>query len=346
MTTQLFSTYKTGENRVTGSTIAVLERIGGNTLQFIVQRLLADDRFELVRFENQVVSSDGSKRTSKSGVPDARIAASFDLIFEFKTTRNEIGKSDQLDRHIKSLERSGSPNRRLIVITPDGGVPQPCRELVARHAPFVVWCNFVTLNDAIAAALADRNLLIDERSSYLLRELQNMYIEEGLIDQNDVVIIPAKDAYDEYKKTHAYVCQANRPFRTGLTHLGFYRGQIEREIPAILHIKDGVEFSEQYAKELEISEDEFDKEIASVIRSLRSTRDNGRHKVFLLSSPENQETIILKAPIKNKKLDKNGKLTAWTQFQSYTSKEALKKNPSNTDELDRKSGSAGQAAVA
>ncbi len=335
MTTPLFSTYKTGENRVTGSTLAVFERIGGSTLQLIIRRLLGD-QFELVQFVNQAVSSDGNKKSSKSGVPDARIAASFDLIFEFKTERNAITTTEQLDRHIKTLERSKSLSKRLIIVTPDIDMPLVCRNLIAQHASLIVWRNFVTLNDAIAAALADRSLLIDERSSYLLRELQNLYIEERLLDQNDVVIVPAKDAYDEYRKTNAYVCQVNRSFRAGLTHLGFYRGQIEREIPAILHIRDDVEFSEQYANELDNSEGEFSKEIAAVIRSLMSNRHNSLHKVFLLSSPENSKTITLKAPIKNTKLDKNGRPTAWTQFQGYTSKEALKKNPNNTDELDGK----------
>jgi hypothetical protein len=44
---------------------------------------------------------------------------------------------------------------------------------------------------------------------------------------DDTVIVAARDArheYHEYEVLGAYVCQAHRSFRSGLTHLSFYAG--------------------------------------------------------------------------------------------------------------------------
>jgi hypothetical protein len=48
---------------------------------------------------------------------------------------------------------------------------------------------------------------------FLLRELQALLVDEGLVDTDDVVIAAARIAYYEYLPHTAYICQACRAFR-------------------------------------------------------------------------------------------------------------------------------------
>ena len=53
MTTPLFSTYSQGENRVTATFLAVLERLSWPKMSRIIGALLGDENFRLVTFINQ-----------------------------------------------------------------------------------------------------------------------------------------------------------------------------------------------------------------------------------------------------------------------------------------------------
>lgn len=88
MTTPLFSTYRQGENRVTATFLAVLQRLSLPNIDRILQRLLWEDRetYNLVSFENQV--------RTKESVPDAKIRMGNTIWIETKTARNSV-ESDQ-----------------------------------------------------------------------------------------------------------------------------------------------------------------------------------------------------------------------------------------------------------
>jgi hypothetical protein len=60
----IFSTYSTGENRVTASFLAVLRALSLDRMQRLLGNLMEQSDFELIRFENQ--PSKGAP-----GVPDA-----------------------------------------------------------------------------------------------------------------------------------------------------------------------------------------------------------------------------------------------------------------------------------
>ena len=51
--TSIFSTYSTGENRVTASFLAVLRSLSLDRMQRLIGSLLEQSEFELIRFENQ-----------------------------------------------------------------------------------------------------------------------------------------------------------------------------------------------------------------------------------------------------------------------------------------------------
>jgi len=133
-----------------------------------------------------------------------------------------------------------------------------------------------------------------ERTEFLLRELQALFRANGLLDAADVVVVAAREAYLEYLRTSAYVCQSGRTFTEGLTHLGFYADRaIQPEIARIRHRMDALVFSEERAERLAIGEDPRGDELADLIRTLlaESTRAAGEpYQVFLLSSPTDPDT--------------------------------------------------------
>jgi hypothetical protein len=56
-TTPLFSSYRKGENRVTGSTLAVFERVGLEVLERLLGAAAGGDDLALVKFRNQITDT-------------------------------------------------------------------------------------------------------------------------------------------------------------------------------------------------------------------------------------------------------------------------------------------------
>ncbi len=83
MGNNLFSTYKTGENRVTSSILAVVRSLSLGRIERILGALMEQSAFELVRFQNQ--PSRGAE-----GVPDAEIVGSCRLLVETKMERDAV----------------------------------------------------------------------------------------------------------------------------------------------------------------------------------------------------------------------------------------------------------------
>ncbi len=323
--TPLFSTYRQGENRVTGSVLAVFQRIDSGHVARLLGESVGESELPFVSFTNQAAASRGS-------VPDAEISANFQYLFEVKTTANAVRKS-QLEGHLKHM-KSGRQTQRLFVLTPDAGLPKAIAELKDQR---IAWLNFRSLDNALQELLADRTELLSEREQFLLRELHYLFEHEGLLEHRDTVIIAARIAYPDYFLTHAYVCQPARPFRSGLERLGFYaEGKIQREVPKILHREDNVIFSTEEARTRARRRGRQTKAIGKVIEKLLK---KGRiapgeaHQVFVLTAPEADETMRLSAPITNTKVDKNGKPWAWTMGQGYVAGTALQEAKTTT-ELD------------
>jgi hypothetical protein len=133
----LFSIYRTGENRVTASMMAVFERIDLALVQELLETATGGSgELPAVTFQNQV-ALDGYS------VPDARISARFSWWFETKTVRGayltEGHGRDQLRKHAAAV-LADAPQARLFVLTPDpvrpawfsalDGVDEPARPRV------------------------------------------------------------------------------------------------------------------------------------------------------------------------------------------------------------------------
>ena len=110
MTTPLFSTYSQGENRVTATFLAVLERLSVVNMNRILEGLLGDEEFGLVTFANQPRGVDST--------PDAKIEVGHSVWVETKIVRNAV-RVNQIRNHMKAVKA----DEKLLVLTPDEGKP-------------------------------------------------------------------------------------------------------------------------------------------------------------------------------------------------------------------------------
>ena len=305
----LFSTYRQGENRVTASMLAVFERIDLSLLESLLSAATGESSLAMVTFTNQPPGQGHS-------VPDARISAHFSYWFEVKTARDALG-AHQLSEHLSNLGAEG--DERLFVITPDSDQPHVVAQLDDAR---IVWFNFRSLFDAIEQTAFDPTSGVSEQHRFLLRELQALLVDDGLVDSDDVVVVAARFAYPEYLDRSLYICQAERAFRGGLTHMAFYaNGAIQVHVPRIHYREDLVTFTDGEAKRRATGSD-ADKLIAAAIESdlQFGPREEGKqYQVFLLSAPNAPETVKLANAIVNDTVAESGRPWAWTMSQRYVS---------------------------
>lgn len=302
----IFSTYSTGENRVTASCLAVLRSLSIDRMERLLGAVLEESEFQLIRFENQP-SKYGA------GVPDAIIQSSLRLLIETKTQRNSV-RTSQIVRHLTRLDEANESTLILLVLTPDDACPSALEEIEDDR---VAWASFTALDQAINELLEDPKEVISEREAFLLRELQSMLELEGLTASlNDTVIVAARNAWPEYQQLHAYVCQPKRSFQL-VSRLGFYsKGIIYPLVPKIIATYDDVV----------MEKGTLDGNLGELVNRLitEGFRPEGeRFKVLMLSSPDSQDTLELEKPIPNDKRSKSGKPTAFTMGQRYVPSEML-----------------------
>jgi hypothetical protein len=332
-TNPLFSTYRAGENRVTSSIMAVFERIDLALVRDIMAGAAgAGDELRAVTFENQVVST--------ASVPDGRISGRFTWWIETKTARGGYGSEghdrQQLREHASLLVND--PDATLFVLTPDpvrpiwfdNFDPAVAEEVRSR----IIWVSFRQIGLAIEEIRDDPVRLLSEQTRFLLAELLKLFEADGLLTNDDTVIVAARSAWPEYQWTSAYVCQANRTFRDGLTHLGFYAdGAIQPRIARIRSHLLSVPFT---AEEAERLAQEGDREVSNLITDLlaKGARTEGQsHSVFELSGADAEQTVRLDQPIVNDTKSASGKTWAWTLSQRYTSLDRLRSGARLTSQL-------------
>jgi hypothetical protein len=329
----LLSTYRAGENRVTSSTMAVLERIDLALVQELLEAASgAGGELRTVVFENQIAEKDS--------VPDARISARFTWWFETKTARGgyaaEGHDRDQLRSHSKKLETDA--DARLFVLTPDAVQPSWFDELDGIDAAVrdrVLWLSFRDLADAINRIIVDPVRIVGEQTKFLLSELVALYETDGLLTIDDTVVVAARAAWPEYQQVGAYICQPNRAFRDGLTHFGFYtRGEIQPLIPRIREHLPSVVFTREEAADRRVAGQHA---VADLIERSLDGRGPAREEgdsfgIVLLSGPDDEDTVRLDRPVVNDTTSVSGKPWAWTLGQRYTRLERLR-TASATSEL-------------
>lgn len=320
----LLSTYRTGENRVTASTIAVFERID----LALVQELLgaatgSGDELRTVTFENQSVHA--------GSTPDARISGRFTWWFETKTARGAYASEGharhQLRQHSRLL--GGDPEALLFVVTPDPFRPSWFEVLDGVDAAVrerVLWFSFSDLAELVKEAISDPKRVLGEQTRFLLAELVALYESDGLLTADDTVVVAARAAWPEYKELAAYVCQPERSFREGLTHFGFYAdGAVQPLVPRIRRHFPAVLFTLEEASAREAA---GEVELAGLIEHTlgAGTRVEGEsYGVLLLSARDDPDTVRLEGTIVNDTRTTSGRNWAWTLSQRYTSLDALRR---------------------
>lgn len=259
--------------------MAVLSSLSIDNMQKLVGSLIGKSELELIHFTNQPANT---KDLSHS-IPDAEISGDFKILIETKLSPNKVSV-EQIEKHLKII--GNKPNYYLIILTPNKEVSGNIKSLVRDQ---VIWVSFNDLNNVIDGLFEEEDSLISEKEAFLLRNYQCMLLEEGLIyDENDVLVIPARFAWKEYEDTSSYICQANRTFRK-TDFMAFYRdGVIQEYVPRIIKVFDSVLFmsdgtytinndelnvetEEGYKKEL--------KEIALYMSNTKKIQDNEQHKV-------------------------------------------------------------------
>ena len=332
MPNPLFSSYRAGENRVTSSTLAVFERIDLALVEELLGSATSSSaELTTVTFENQVVS-DGS-------VPDARIGARFTWWFETKTERGTYGIEGHARRQLRqhSEHLRGVPEAWLFVLTPDPVRPAWFGQLDGVNDAVrarVLWLGFRDLAEAIDTVTSDATRVIGEQTRFLLTELVALYEAEGLLTNDDTVIVAARAAWPEYQRISAYIGQPDRVFRAGLTHFGFYAdGAIQPLVPRIREHLPSVAFTRVEAVARRSA---GDREIGDLIDRLLD--EGGRiegelYCIVLLTSPDDPSTIVLSQPVQNDTKTATGRNWAWTLGQRYTRVDRLRSGVKVTSEL-------------
>ncbi len=312
MHNNLFSTYRQGENRVTATFLAVLQRLSLPNIDRILGTLIGDTAFSLVSFENQ-------PRRERS-TPDARIRTGSAIWIETKTASNAV-RSEQIRRHLESLK----DGERLLLLTPDDDQPKDIEN-------GVIWSNFRTLITAIEEILEDESEPPSEKEAFLLREFILMIQEDGLTGSNEsrVLVVAAREAWPVYKKLNAYICQSNRGFQPS-GHLAFYaEGAVQPLVPKIKAVVESVNLTREGIESLEGDQKDLAEELLTQIEKLHYSWQT--QKVMFLSEPDDDETVKLKQKIINDQKDKSGKNVAFVMGQRYVTLESLK-TASKTSEL-------------
>ena len=280
MTTSLFSVYSQQENRVTAAFLAVLERLSLPNMDRILQALLGDTDFRLIRFENQP--------KGKESTPDAKIVTSPAIWIETKTSENSVDLS-QIKRHLASVENG----QKLLLLTPDNSRPPYLNEGVA-------WSNFITLTKVIRAILNDENEPASEKEAFLLRELRRLLGDQGLLVSSDkrALVFPAPSAWPMYRKLGVYRRSVGRSFRKS-GYIGFYTdGEIKPIVPKVKSEIASIDLRNQ--DEIDNLEEDPRKLAEELKKKIDSTgywdKFSQAFHLMFLSEPDDEETLKLTNP--------------------------------------------------
>ena len=270
MTTPLFSTYRQGENRVTATLLAVLQRLSLPNIDRILQALLEDTAFSLVTFDNQP--------KGKESTPDARIGTGSAIWVETKTARNAV-RGHQVKSHLNSLR----PPENLLLLTPDDEAPAGLDDRVA-------WSNFRTLAGAVEDILGDESEPPSEKEAFLLREFILMLRQDRLLDSAEprVMVLGARFAWPMYERLSVYRCSTNKPMQSlrDSDHIGFYvGGKIQPLVPRIKSMVESIDMTQpEQFESLEDSQKGLAKELQERIDCQKQGHEFGQaFKVMFLS---------------------------------------------------------------
>lgn len=338
--TSIFSTYSQGENRVTSTLMSVLRNLSIANFNKLMSDIIGETGTDLISIVNQP----SGKRTKNDTIhtnPDAEISSNFFYYFETKIKANTINKR-QLEGHLIKLGHKYSCDKKLIVLSNDTNLPTVVKEInMSNNSVFFI--SFDDLYEAINRLLNERNNLFSENEKYILSNFLIFLEEEGLINESihtKVILVAANNAVSIYNEYHSYFCQPERKFHQA-SYIAFYKNNaIIKTVPKILAIYENVSFDDEEIDLLEPSfkDDGVNNEILKTrlkeLKSKYKQKDHGGHnKLFILSKPDSDQTILLKQDIINDLKSKNNpdRRVAFVQGHRYLNIDLLKKATCTTD---------------
>lgn len=296
MTNSIFASYTQRENIITAAIIQVLKSLPINLVEQFLQMFTEETEKSFFLFKSQ------SKQPEST--PDAEISTNFRLLFETKIKENSVKEDDQLHNH---ATRAAETKSTLVYLTPDLKRPQALEKY-----KFVKWKSFSDLYALIEEILRSPIEIVTDRDAFLLRNLQLLIDEQGLLPEAGMtVVVAASRAWPFYKENGVYICQPGRSFRH-CEYMAFYAdGEIKRSVAKILKHEDNANL--------------FDDKLKDDL-GLKFEPSPDFHQacqIFKLSKCKDSATFRLDQPIKNDLVSGTRKI-AFTQGQRYTTLEALK----------------------
>lgn len=193
-----------------------------------------------------------------------------------------------------------------------------------------MWLSYLALDDAIASVLELPIDEVTERERFLLRELANMFRQEGLVGGFDTVVVAGRISWPEYLEFGIYACQAQRASRD-VPYLGFYAdGEIKSLLARRLAWWPEIRFDAETAATLAVDRDPLKQRLGEAIPVILASTERAPREAFgvmLLSPPDDDATLRIE-PVRHVGRG------AWTQAQRYTSSELLEAGPQDTVQLD------------
>lgn len=327
MPNPLFSPYRQGENRVTGTFMAVLERLSLPNIDRILRALLEEDSFSLVPFQNQLKLPES--------VPDAAIRPGTSVWIETKTA-SDATRRCQIENHLKGIKDAGGGY--LLVLTPDDTKPEVLDQvdpsLLNSGRIQLVWSNFTVLHEVANDIIHDEDDPPTEREAFLLRELALMLRNERLVSDGKtiVAVVAASHGWSMYEALSIYRCALTLPLRLGgFDYMAFYTGgEIKPLVPRVKAVVESINpIRRDEIAELKPAAKSYAEDLINKVEGEGTKWYNGidgDFKVMFLSSPDDLETIKLKKPIENNKISRTGKRVAFLMGKPrYVTLESLKK---------------------
>ena len=102
----------------------------------------------------------------------------------------------------------------------------------------------------------------------------------------DTMVVSSPQAWLLYRRTAAFVCESDRAFRPVRFVAFDVNGELQREVPRVIAIRDRVPFTSAEQRRLMTSGTELDLRLADVIAIARRLGlDGDTHQVYLLTAP-------------------------------------------------------------
>ena len=129
-----------------------------------------------------------------------------------------------------------------------------------------------------------------------------------------VLVVSQNYGHAEYTRSHVYVGESGQP--ADIRYLAFYEnGEIRPEIPKVLARHDDLVFDESLIERLTASTNTTDQKLAEYMSAeLESGRraPGDTRQVFLLTEPDDPETLSLPTPIKTRSsAPRDGQWRGW-----------------------------------